>query len=72
MLEEVTPILSSACVLIVAVTAYSFGNILYIILQSTNIVQHIGQLYVFVRVAENIGSNTTCAGRMINKHRIFP
>ena len=64
--RERTPILSSARVLIVVVTAYSFGNILYIILQTTKIIQRIGQLYVFVRVAENIGSNITYVGRMIN------
>jgi len=62
-LKEVTLILSSACVLIVVVEAYSFGNILYIILQTTNTLQRIGQFYVFVRLAENTGSNTTRVGR---------
>jgi len=66
MLEEVTLILSSACVLIAVVTAFSFGNILYIILQTMNNVQRIGKFHVFLRVAENTGSNTTCVGRMIN------
>jgi hypothetical protein len=71
MLQKVTLILSSGCVLIVDVKAYNFGNILYIIIQTMKIVQCIGQLYVFVRVAENIGSNTTCVGRIKNKYRIF-
>jgi len=62
----VTLILSSACVLIVVVTAYSSGNILYIILQTTKTVQRTGQFYIFVRVAENTGSNTTCVGRTTN------
>jgi hypothetical protein len=35
-----------------------------------NIAQRTGQLYAFVRVAEYIGSNTTCVGRMINKQNI--